>query len=327
MGKVVGKRRKRPIDDSIGTINSQAWIVNGSVPIQSIPSPANTHGSDESNKRHCHVPNWSSFLVGGESGFLTFDETAESLSALDMADNRSFSVASELAFFSNTGLPTPALSPPPFTRYLSPAQLETRPVSRHASCPVDPSKLHPQPFATPLPRLSDPTLEDEETVCVKLLAHLKKHSVDESQPREVQLELLKKCNAAVRRILRSKTIRAEYPCHLILSAIINHLVRLCERLCQSKFDDPRHMDSQFLQDQVHFDPMSGLFDTSALQQLPLPDQDVMVSLVSEVMAFTSVVGDMLKKRPLQGFQHLGRHETFHVELEQRLKKATGLLQT
>ncbi|KIW89396.1 uncharacterized protein Z519_10250 [Cladophialophora bantiana CBS 173.52] len=329
VGKVVGKRRKRPIDDSIGTINSQLWIVHNSLPIQSIPSPATTHGSDESGRRVRNPPAWSSFVVNGDSGFLNFDETTESLGALEMADNRSYSMASDLSFFHNSGLPTPGLSPPQFTRYLSPAQLEARPLSRQSSCPVDPSKLHPPSYAVPLSRNIETGQEDEESVCIKLLAHLKKHSSDESQPREMQIELLKKSNAAVRRILRSKTVRTDYPCHLLLSNIINHLVRLCERLCQGRLDDCGlgNMECQFLQEQVHFEGMPGFFDTPVPTAVPAPDQDLLGSLVKEVIAFTSIVGDFLKKKPIYGFQHLGRHETFHVELEQRLKKATVLLRS
>ncbi|OCT52977.1 hypothetical protein CLCR_10233 [Cladophialophora carrionii] len=320
VGKVVGKRRKRPLDDSIGTINSQSWIVHNSIPIQSIPSPATTHTSDESGKRQCTAPTWSSYLVGGDQSLLNFDETTESLSGLDMAGHRSYSMASDLSFFSNTGLPTPSLSPPQFPRYLSPAQLEARPISRQSPCPVDPSKLHP-PNRGSSSRPADRALEDEETVCIKLLAHLKKHSADDMQPREMQLELLRKSNAAVRRLLRSKSVQTDYTCHLLLSSIINHLVRLCERLCQGRLDE-----SQLFYEQVHFEGMPGFFDTPVPPSSAAVDQQLAGSLIQEVGVFTTVVGDFLKKKPIFGFQHLGRHETFHVELEQRLKKATVLLQ-
>jgi hypothetical protein len=251
---------------------------------------------------------------------LNFEETTESLSALDMADNRSYSVASDLSFFSNNGLPTPGLSPPQFTRYLSPAQLEARPISRQSSCTVDHSKLHPQRYGT-LSRNADVAFEDEETVCIKLLAHLKKHSADDMQPREMQLDLLRKSNAAVRRILRGKSIQTDYSCHLLLSSIINHLVRLCERLCQVRVDE-----SHYLHEQVHFEGMPGFFDTPVPQSNAPLDHELTGSLIQEVGLFTTIVGDFLKKKPIYGFQNLGRHETFHVELEQRLKKATVLLQ-
>jgi hypothetical protein len=328
VGKVVGKRRKRPVDDSIGNINSQSWIVN-TAPAQSIPSPANTQGSEESAKRHCGAPSWTSFIAGGdEQGFLTFDESTDALHAIDMTDNRSFSMTSDMTFFNNSGLPTPALSPPQFTRYLSPAQLETRPASRHTFVPADPSKLQLPQHNPAVVRHVENMQEDEEMVCIKLLAHLKKHASEEMQPREVQIELLRKCNAAMQRILRSKTIRSDYACHLVLSSIITHLVRLCERLCLGKMEEPRAVDSQFLQDQVHFaEAMPGFFD-AAISSCSAPgEQEQLINLVKEVMQFISAIGEMLKRKPIQGFQYLGRHETLHVELEQRLRQASMLLQS
>ncbi|KAK5272025.1 hypothetical protein LTR99_009555 [Exophiala xenobiotica] len=369
VGKVVGKRRKRPLPDQTANVNSHPWIVNGTAcSVQSIPSPAASHESDESNKRPCTaVPNWTSFSAGGsDQGFMTFDETTETLNAIEMANNRSFSMTSEVSFFTNNGLPTPALSPPQFTRYLSPAQLDThtRPSSKHGfgsrsvTAPIDPRRLCPPAnnTTTPSPVFSirhhavqPPSAhqapEDEETVCIKLLAHLKRHSSDESQPRETQLQLLKKCNAAVRRILHSKTIRSSYTCHLLLSSILGHLVRLCERLCldmninmnmdMGPSDDhaARSLESQFLQDQVHYEGVvPGYFENAVVhmnpqQPMQAPEQETMMTLNSEVMSFASTVADMLKRKPHGGFQTLGRHESFHAELEQRLMKASALLQS
>jgi hypothetical protein len=235
-----------------------------------------------------------------------------------MADNRSYSMTSDLSFFSNSGLPTPSLSPPQFTRYLSPAQVESRPISRQSSCPVDPSKLHPQRYGT-FPRSVEQGIEDEETICIKLLSHLKKHSADDMQSREMQLELLGKSNAAVRRLLRSTTVRTDYSCHLLLSSIIHHLVRLCEALCQD--------ESLECHEQVYFEGIPGFFDTPVPQASIPFNQELAGSLIAEVMAFTTIVGEFLKKKPVYGFQSLGRQETFHLEMEERLKKATGLLQT
>ncbi|EXJ88921.1 hypothetical protein A1O3_01985 [Capronia epimyces CBS 606.96] len=248
-----------------------------------------------------------------------------------MAGSRSFSVASELSLFPHSGLPTPTLSPPLFARYLSPIQPQTRPPSRQAFTPVDPSKLHPQSYGAPLSQKPHATPDDEETVCIKLLAHLKRHGQDESQHHETQIELLKKSNAAVRRILQNKMLRSDYACQLVLSSIVNHLVCLCERLCgQSRLDadEARNANSQCLQDQLHFEA-GPPFANYAIQHQPCSpsDQEMMVALVEDVLYFTSSTGDMLKKKPISGFQTLGRHETFHVELEQRLKRAIALIRS
>ncbi|KIW37372.1 uncharacterized protein PV06_10416 [Exophiala oligosperma] len=349
VGKVVGKRRKRPLPEQKGNVTSQPWIVNGTAcPVQSIPSPAASHGSEDPPKaHHCSAPSWSTssssstFSATPDQGLMTFDETTETLNAIEMANNRSFSMTSEVSFFTNNGLPTPALSPPQFVRYLSPAHLDNRPtLKQELSVPIDPRRLcppgHSAPFST-RQHVGGPSLfpsEDEETVCIKLLAHLKRHSSDEYQPRETQLELLKKSNAAVRRLLQSKTIRSAYTCHLLLSNILNHLVRLCERLCQNTTEESRHLslESQFLQDQVHFDTIPGFFENGGAmaavpQSVQAPDQVTVKLLGGEVMSFASTVGNMLKRKPLDGFQTLGKHETFHAELELRLVKAMDLLQS
>lgn len=265
---------------------------------------------------------------------MTFDETTETLNAIEMANNRSFSMTSEVSFFTNNGLPTPALSPPQFTRYLSPAHLDPQPTAKQGlSVPIDPRRLCPPGHSASFARQVGPSVfqEDEETVCIKLLALLKRHSLDDFEARETQLELLKKSNAAVRGLLQSKTIRSAYTCHLLLSNILNHLVCLCERLCLNMIQDSRHLsvESQFLQDQVHFDAVPGFFEHGTLaapQAVQAPDEATLRTLLGEVMSFASTVGGMLKRKPLDGFQSLGRHETFHVDLERRLGKAMDLLQ-
>ncbi|KAK4944111.1 hypothetical protein LTR10_016444 [Elasticomyces elasticus] len=301
----------------------------------SIASPANSNSRPQSSKEDCPVPNWTSFLVGSDQGLTNCNEATESLNAIDMANNRSFSAASDLSFFNNNGLPTPGLSPPQFARYLSPAQFEIRPSSRGMT---DTSKLFPpsQVAAAPAPFIrnvcqSPVPPDDQETVCIKLLAHLKRHAGDVMQPRESQLVLLKKTNAAVRRILHSKTIRSAYTCHLLLSSILNQLVDLCELLCQqpaSKASRPTTstVDSQFLQDQVHFETFPGFFAGAGMPLTPPLDYKVVMAQVKDVMSFASTMGDMLKRKPLGGFQSLGRHETFHAELEQRLERAAGMVQ-
>lgn len=337
---MVGKRRKRPLADPSANINSQPWIIHGTCgPVQSIPLPAHSHGSDQTSKGDCAIPNWTSSIVGGDSAFLNCDETTDSLNAIEMANNRSFSEASDLSasFFHNHGLPTPGLSPPAFARYLSPAQLETRPSSRAA---IDPSKLYPPPRSAAAPASfirtttgeSPVTADDQETVCIKLLAHLKRHAGDRTQPRESQLILLQKSNAAVRRILHSKSIRSAYTCHLILSSILNQLVLLCERLCQQctllpeESSLPTNLDSQFIQEQGHCETVPGYLDATPMAVAPSLNHELMVAQVKDVRSFASTLGAMLKKKPLGGFQTLGRQETFHAELEQRLERAAGMVQ-
>ncbi|RVX75316.1 hypothetical protein B0A52_00669, partial [Exophiala mesophila] len=171
-GKVVGKRRKRPIDDSIGNINSKSWVVT-TIPIQSIPSPATTQTPEDHSKRQSSQPPWATFIpTPGEPGFLTFDEPIDSLNAVDMTDHRSLSMANQMHFV---------------------------------------------------------------------------------------------------------------------------------------------------------DAMPGYFDHGVPQTTNKAEYEYLAMLVQEVMAIVSTVGDLLKMKPLQPFQYLGRHETLHVELECRLREASMLL--
>jgi hypothetical protein len=316
VGKVVGKRRKRPADDAIGHINSRSWILHNPLPLHPSHSPSFTHatGLTEGNSSiPDNTPAWTPSVYGVvDPSFLNLDDCNASLNAMDMNDKRTYSMTSDsMSFFTNSGLPTPGISPPQCPRYLSPAHLETRPSSRQSVYPVDQLKLFPKRY-TSTPSV-DASADDEETVCIKLLAHLKKHSNHNSQPREVQLHLLKKANAVVRRLLRSPNIKSDYACHLLLTSIVNQLVKLCEILCHDK--------SEVKQEQSYFGGVAP-FLISGVSQL---DQDGIGSFVREVQSFSITIGDLLKKQPVHGFQHLGRHETFHVELEQRLKKASFML--
>ncbi|KAL2441712.1 hypothetical protein ABEF95_016222 [Exophiala dermatitidis] len=172
--------------------------------------------------------------------------------------------------------------------------------------------------------------EDEETVCIKLLAHLKRHRRDETRPLGAQVELLKKSNAVVRRILKSKNVRSDYACQLLLSNVLDNLVRLCEQLYDQQLtlkavslDDV----SQFLHDEPDMGMESSMLNGGSIQQQPLtaPDREALPILAKDVLSLNSTVSNMLKKRPLDGFQMLGRHETFHIAMEQRLMRVIAVL--
>jgi hypothetical protein len=59
---------------------------------------------------------------------------------------------------------------------------------------------------------------------------------------------------------------------------------------------------------------------------PLLDPEKVMAQVKDVSSFASTLGAMLKRKPLGGFQSLGRHESFHAQLEQRLERAAGMVQ-
>jgi hypothetical protein len=69
----------------------------------------------------------------------------------------------------------------------------------------------------------------------------------------------------------------------------------------------------------------GYFDLSTRQKTTCADQNDVKAAVLELITFVSSVGNMLKGKTFQGAQCFGRHETLHVELEQRLNKASEYL--
>lgn len=314
VGKVVGKRRKRLLDDSIGRVDSEAWVVNQDQ-VNSIPSPAATNSSSESSsKRHCADNSWTYFLADEAQSLLDCNEAGEALQSLDMATNRSLSVSSDNAFIPHGGLQTPSLSPLQ-SRYLSPAALDARPMSRQTSTTAENSLLTTQ---TMVPSVVP---EDEETVCIKLLSHLKKYSTSASQSRPFQVDLVSKSSASVRRILRSPTARRDYSCQLLLTSIMTHLTTLCESLCNMGQEERTRHD-QSLQGanstRETFDLQTGLVQQQTSSESLRP-------LILEASSLANELGNLLKRRPLDGFQVQGRQEAWIVELQLRLRTALTIL--
>ena len=325
VGKVVGRRRKRPLESSIGTIDSEAWVLNQSSTFCAIPSPPASQYSDSLSKRQCSTNSWTSFLVEEHQDLVDFEESIEP-QTFEMMNPKAFSDSIDMSYLSNNGLPTPGMSPPRF-RYLSPAALETRPMSRATSVATDSSRLLPANFTTafaaPLSRTPEPSQpEDDETVCIKLLSHLKKHCSQRRQSSDEDLDLLRKTNASVRRILRNKTVRTDYTCQLLLSSIITHMVDLSEQLCNRNREVSTASESSFLQEQVHFQSQPEYFDRTNQQKQPL---DNTRTQVVEATNLATEVADLLKRKPVNGFQVLGRHESHHIELDLRLQRALANL--
>ena len=324
VGKVVGKRRKRPVDDSIGMINSEAWVLNNYLPPQSLPSPAATNTSDERFKRSCTTSSWASLIATDEQSPPNLGSPEDYFQSLDLSDCRRFSFTSELPMIGHNGLPTPALSPPQI-QFLSPMALEARPASRQNSLSVDNSHFRPptrpvSAYRTPEPQASD----DDEMVCIKLLGHLKKHSVDEQQTLECTTDLIRKSTAAVRRILKGKNARADYACHLLLSNIMMHIVDLCERSCRKQMEE-NYRDSQFPEN-PQYDSSSEYFATNLAPGQSQEDcREALGAALLDTLDVSTLLADLLKRKPLNGFQTLGRHESLHLALEQRLKASLASL--
>lgn len=319
VGKVVGKRRKRPFDESIGLVDSEAWVVKNCFPTPSMPSPATTNTSDEQSKRSCTNSSWTTFIADDHTVPI-WDTTDEQYQAtFDMNQVQCFSMDNELYTGSLNGLPTPALSPPK-VRYLSPMALETRPASRQSSVTMNTDMLRPTSAAR-VQRAPEPQApEDEEMMCIKLLAHVKKQS-QVQHTLESALNLLRKVNAALKRIVASKAARSDYACQLLLTSILSSLVAHCERTGRL------HLESRGRQQSFAFRPSPEYF-ASTFQTEPTdsPDAATLRELIQTVSNISSTLGDSLKRKPLNGFQTLGRHESLMLTLDQRLRLSIASLQ-
>ena len=324
VGKVVGRRRKRPLEDSVGTVDSDTWFINQASAFCAIPSPPESQYSI-SSKRQRTSDDWTSFLVEEHQDLADFEDSTEVQTNLDVMNPKALYDSSDMSYLCNSGLPTPGMSPPHF-RYLSPAALEARPMSRSTSVTTDSSRLLPPrftpAFSVPKSQTPEPApSEDDETVCIRLLAHLKKHSIQKGRSSDQDSDLLRKTNASVRRILRNRSVRSDYTCQLLLSSIITHMVDLCEQLCIKTFE-AKHLDSTFLQDQARFEPRPKCFDKTSRPNI---SSDTHRTQIVDATNLATDVANLLKRKPLNGFQVLGRHESHHVELDLRLQRALAML--
>jgi hypothetical protein len=201
--------------------------------------------------------------------------------------------------------------------------LETRPASRQSSITTNTNLLRPasasQMQHTPEPQVP----EDEEMVCIKLLAHIKKQS-QVHQTVDSGIALLRKVNAALKRIMASKVARSEYACQLLLTGILNSLVAHCERTNRLYLDS---LVQQTTQQTFAFQPSSEYFNASFPTGQPDPTSlAVLRDLIQTVSNICSTLADSLKRKPLNGFQTLGRHESLMLTLTQRLKVSLASLQ-
>jgi hypothetical protein len=105
-------------------------------------------------------------------------------------------------------------------------------------------------------------------------------------------------------------VRSNYTCQLLLSSILTHIADLCELVASAH-------RSPFAPEQAQ----TEYFDRPQQRQ---PAKDVKTAVV-EATNLATEVGEFLKRKPLNGFQVLGRHESHHIELDLRLQRALSKL--
>ena len=314
VGKVVGKRRKRPLEGVPCLADPTTWCFDTQLGKHAIPSPPNSVLSKEDAKRPLTSWLWDRVPCGDDGVHLDFNEAGEHLQVLEL-DNLTDQGPGEMQPSAVGGLPTPGLSPDYNNlNFVWPQAFEPRPQSQERSaCGDEAVFLQPQQPAS-ASRTAESQQEDDETVCIKLLSHLKKHSLLKNQSLAIRFNLVKKTNAAIRRILRSRNVTGDYGCQLLLSSIMIHLTTLYEEICERQIEEKQYLSE-----------VQSLTQSATIQMpvmgLPGVTPDSICAEIKDSLILCTDMGTLLKRKPYDGFQVLGRHESLHVLLSQKLKKA------
>lgn len=310
-------------DSRISESKTTSWNVTMG-PI-TMPSPASTHVSELSNKRNCMSNDWTNLIAYDEQSPLDFSACDEQFLHLDLTQEGNLGQTNDQTFVMNTGLPTPSMSPPDM-QFLSPSDLEAC-SQQNLTNTISPEQTVPAHFTMPPHSARPPSsqAEDDETVCIKLLAHLKRFSSQPRQPVQSTLSLIYKTNAAIRRLLRSRTIRTDYTCHLLLTSVVLHLASIYEQVLNtqqshSHSQSKSYSDQEFINECYLAENDQEPSSDPTRRDTQAADPNAFVkSYVHESTVLCSSIGDMLKRKPLNGFQTLGRHESALIEVEIRLK--------
>jgi len=324
VGKVVGKRRKRPLPDSKTDLPKPTqWSVT--VGPAALPSPSPSVVSEQQEKLPYVSNDWANMIVFDDQAPLYFSQCDEQqFINLELAEDSESSTIEETLCMMH-GLPTPSMSPPD-KQYLSPGDLEARCQSRpHTSTPFrQTAQVASHPSIPEAFQLLD---EDDETVCIKLLAHLKRVSTHGQHTFVSTVALINRINAALRRLLQSRTVRTNYTCQLLLTNVVLYLATFCERLLDvPELSNIANPAIEF----IHEAYLTEGDNTALSDQKQMPSQtSIWKSMakhsIHEAIVLCSTTGDLLKRKPLTGFQILGKQESAHIEIDVRLRRVLASL--
>lgn len=298
VGKVVGKRRKRPLPESKFNEISHWNVMRGQT---ALPSPSPTVFSEPQSKRASLAHEPSFFIQIDEQANLDFATCHEpQFFDLDMCQAEP-NASTEVPFMLGNGLPTPSMSPLDM-KYQAPIEMSRRPSAVMSHVQYSPrsnistsSSQHP---------------DDDETTCIKLLAHLKRQSRHDHQSYQDLISLVSNTNSVVQRLLRSSTIKSDYSCHLLLTSIMTHMASTCEQLLNHYEVGHEHEflnEAAFGEENSSDSRMGGAMQTFA--------KNATCEAVSNCVG----IGSLLKRKPLNGFQVLGRQESALIDCEKRLR--------
>ena len=224
---------------------------------------------------------------------------------------------------------------PPQVRQLSPEELD---LGRHPNLmQTDSRPLHAPDYNATF-RTSELRPTDEpDLVCIKLLAYLRRTGTDEHHSLDDVLGLIQRALAAVRRILTSRKARSDYSCIMLLSNILVQVVKLCEKACSMHFEERQSETPELLTTfgEDFFTAFGEPCDLSPKQKYSNMHEDHSLSNVSRQRLFafllenvaevSTEISELLRGKPLTGFQAIGKHECLHMDLERRLMEMLNLL--
>lgn len=116
---------------------------------------------------------------------------------------------------------------------------------------------------------------------------------------------------------------------MLLSNIMIRVVDLCDRATQLHSEEPDGGDAQFLSafnDNLFNDPEHSFYNTDFPMESCQADRGAMLrDVFTQSADLVLALGNLIQRKPLNGFQAVGRHEALHLELGQRLKATLSLL--
>lgn len=323
VGKVVGKRRKRPLPDAnLRDSFSNQWT--NSAGQTTLPSPAPTNVSESQNKRACHSSSWPSVAQPEIQQSLDFSSCGDQFLNFELCQQNELNAGSDGSYIIEASLPTPSMSPQQ-TQYLTPSELD----AATPSTSVTSIFTVPTTNQTTLYHCSDPNMlyqeiEDDEVMLIKLLTQLKRLSMQSHHTFRSAISLVDKTNAAMERMLQSKTVRADYACHLLLTNILMHLVTFCELV--STLRGPQTGNELLFDKNIASGYNSEILQEQAsLAESATTLQFAAKEAVRNTVAICVSVGNLLKRVPLHGFQVVGRNEGALIDLERRLRHTISTL--
>lgn len=322
VGRVVGKRRKRPLPDAkLSESLSAQWSISAGP--TTLPSPTPTYASEPQSKRSCYSNAWSEMVQNDDQQSLNFSNCVDQFLNFDMCQHSDPTMSNETSYRVDTSLPTPSMSPR-HKQQLTPPDLDVMTPSTQTSS-ILPASTTDQ---TTLYHLSGPSsqiqsIEDDEIMLIKLLTQLKKLSLQTHHTFRSAVSLVDKTNAAIKRMLHSRTVRTDYTCHLLLTSILVHLVTFCELVSTLR---DRQVDSELVFDISFSDYDSGMSqEQTSIIASRTTLQLAAKKAVRDTVAICTSVGNFLKRVPLNGFQIVGKNEAALIDLEKRLRHTITLL--